>query len=465
MCLWFSVEKKILKACCKQRSERLETAPIIIFVGVLVFVAHWLSGVYSRKKLPDVLLLILIGLVLGPVLHVVRSEDFGAVGPVFVTIALVIILFEGGIGMRPEVLRTALRGTLTLTVTSFLVTMVAVGLVTHFTTAMDWIRSLMLGAILGGTSSAVVVPLVRLLKMDTRSSTILMLESALTDVLCIIVALGFLEAYVFRAEGIRVGPMIGRIIASFLLAAGLGLLGALGWSILLRRARTLQYSVFTTPAFVFVVFGVVEMLGFSGAIAALAFGITIGNTEVFNIPFVRRYMPREPIALNETERVIFAEVGFLLKTFFFVFIGISIQLNDFWSVFFGLLITAVIFILRIPVVRFSVEKTIPVSDASIMATMVPKGLAAAVLASIPLQRGIEGGEFIQNVTYAVVFLSIVVNSLLIFLLEKTPLGKFYNAFFYDFGQSVGSGEPPSPPPAGHSTDNVRAIDRSGSRYL
>jgi cell volume regulation protein A len=415
----------------------VETAPIIIFVGLLVFLAHWFSGIFSRTKVPDVLMLIVIGLVLGPVLHVVTPEDFGAVGPVFVTVALVIILFEGGIGLRPEILQSSMRGTTTLTLVNFGVTFLAVGAVTHFATSMDWTRSLMLGAILGGTSAAVVVPMVRHLKLRERSSTILVLESAFTDVLCIVVALGFLEAYIVKSsQDFRVGVMLGKILASFLLAAVLGVMGAFGWSILLRRIRTLQYSIFTTPAFVFVIFGLVEMLGYSGAIAALTFGIAIGNTELFKLPLVSRYAPREPIALNDTEKIFFAEVVFLLKTFFFVYVGLTIKLTDFWSVFYGVLLTALVFILRIPVVGLSVEKDTPKSDASIMAAMVPKGLAAAVLASIPLQRGIEGGEFIQNVTYAVVLFSIVTTSVLIFLLEKTKFSSLYQAFFPGFNGST-----------------------------
>ena len=63
-----------------------------------------------------------------------------------------------------------------------------------------------------------------------------------------------------------------------------------------------------------------------------------------------------------------------------------------------------------------------------MAVMVPKGLAAAVLASIPLQRGVVGGELIMNVVYGVVLSSIVMTSILLILVEKTKLSDFYKWF-------------------------------------
>jgi NhaP-type Na+/H+ or K+/H+ antiporter len=419
----------------------METAPVIIFVGVLVFLAHWFSGIFSRTRVPDVLMLILVGVLLGPVLKIVSPEDFGAVGPVFVTVALVIILFDGGIGLHPSTLRTSLRDTLLLTIIGFVVSMLLIGAITAWTTSLGWIRSLMLGAILGGTSSAVVVPLVRQLRMSEQSKTVLMLESVLTDVLCIIVALGLLDAYMFKEADFHIGTMIGKIVSSFLLAAMLGIVGAFVWSILLHRVRTLQYSIFTTPAFVFVLYGLVELLGYSGAISSLTFGFAIGNAELFNLPVIQRYIPRKSISLNETEKVFFAEAVFLIKTFFFVYVGLSIKLADFWSVYFGLFLTLAVFLSRILVVQLSIQRSVTRWDASFMAVMVPKGLAPAVLASIPLQRGMEGGAFIQNATFAVVLFSILLNSLLIFLLDKTSFSKIYQLFFAGYAnEKAFSGE-------------------------
>jgi cell volume regulation protein A len=408
----------------------MEIAPIIVFVGTLIFLAHLFAAIFARTRIPDVLFLIVIGIILGPVIGIITPEDFGKVGGVFTTITLVVILFEGGLSLRVDTLRAAIRGTMALANLGFVVTMTSVGFAAWLLTPLDLLSSLMLGAILGGTSSIIVIPLVRQLRMMNESRTILFLESCLTDVLCIVVAFAFLEA--IKLGELRFGLMIGHMLSTFTLAIILGVVGGLVWSILLHRVRTLKNAIFTTPAFVFVVFGIVELLGYSGAIAALALGITLGNIELFKKIPSKKYTPVEPIALNETEKVFFSEVGFLLKTFFFVYIGMSIRLTDVWWVSIGLVLTLVVFALRIPVVRYSTNRALPRRDASIMAVMAPKGLAPAVLASIPLQQGIPGGELIQNVTYAVVFFSIVVNSVLVFLLDRTPLGAIYDGFFGEF---------------------------------
>jgi NhaP-type Na+/H+ or K+/H+ antiporter len=291
--------------------------------------------------------------------------------------------------------------------------------------------SLMLGAMLGGTSPAVVVPMSAQLKMGRESAAILFLESAVSDVLSIVIALALLDGE--RVGAVHWGPVAGAILSSFLFAAVLGALGAIIWSNLLGRVRTLQNGMFTTVAFVFLIFGITEMLGYSGVIAALVFGIGLGNHAWHGALLSKKFPAHAPVGLNEREKTFFAEIVFLLKTFFFVYIGLSIQFKNLWWITFGLTVALLIFIFRIPVVRFGVHKSIPKSDACRMAAMAPKGLAAAVLASLPLQQGVAGGDLIQNSTYAVVLFSVILTSLLIFLQSTTFVNRFYQFIFQGFG--------------------------------
>lgn len=395
----------------------MDNALIIVFVGLIVFVSHLFTGIFERKRIPDVLLLMIIGLILGPVLGVVSPEDFGIAGPMFTTITLVIILFEGGLALRFDTLKKAFRGTSALTTTNFIATALVIGVLGWLVFGLQPVAALMLGAILGGTSSAVVIPMVQLLRINDDTKTTLVLESAISDVLCIVVALALLET--FHVDEVRVGFVVWKIISSFVFAAAMGWLGAMVWSMLLNRVRTIRNTLFTTPAFVFILYGVAEIFGFSGAISALAFGITLANIEIFNISFLKRFVANKPISLNETERVFFGEIVFLLKTFFFIYIGLSIQLHNIWALMFGLLITIIIYFIRIPVVNISIRRPFSTTDLTMMSVLVPKGLAAAVLASIPMQQGIEGGEFIRDITYAVILISIVFSSVLVPLVEKS----------------------------------------------
>ena len=404
----------------------MDVAQLVIFIGLLIFVSHLFSGIFERKGIPDVLMLMLIGIIIGPLLHLITPESFGIVTGIFTTITLVFILFQGGLDLRFETMRSSLRGMSLITSINFATTTLVVGLIAWLLIDLEPIPAFTLGAILGGTSSAVVIPLVKHLKLQESAKTILVLESALSDVLCIVFVLALIQAY--TSDGIKIGTIVGNIISSFTLASLFGMVSAVLWSVLLAKVRTINNSMFTTPAFVFVIYGIAESLGFSGAIAALAFGITLANIDRFRIKVIQKIVHSGLNTFNDTEKQFFSEIVFLLKTFFFVFIGISIQFTNGWALLFGFFITVVIYLLRIPVVKFSIYEPLPTIDLTIMSTMVPKGLAAAVLANLPVQYNLPGGEMIRDLTYSVILTSIILTSILIPVLGKVPsVSAFYGS--------------------------------------
>jgi NhaP-type Na+/H+ or K+/H+ antiporter len=76
-----------------------------------------------------------------------------------------------------------------------------------------------------------------------------------------------------------------------------------------------------------VIYGITEYLHFSGPLTALSFGIAIGNLEYFEPKLLEKYVPNQRIILPKAERSFFGQLVFLLRTFFFVFIGISIKID------------------------------------------------------------------------------------------------------------------------------------------
>jgi NhaP-type Na+/H+ or K+/H+ antiporter len=402
------------------------TVLVVISFGLLVFAAHMFAGLFRSKLIPDVLLLIVIGLLVGPIFGIVDKSFFGDLGGVFASITLVIILFEGGSNLKFSVLHSALKGTMSLTNISFLVTAFVCGLCTMVIFDFDPVRAFMLGAFLGGTASAIVIPMVSVLRMDQKSKTILILESAISDVLCVVVALALIET--FKLGEFKAANLIFKVLSGFFVSAIIGLLGGLIWAALLNWIRNLQNSIFTTPAFVFLVYGLTEIMGLSGIIASLMFGIALANTDLVPERPLLRIAKLRLQSINDTERTFFAEIVFLLKTFFFVYLGIHIILTDVYSLLVGLFLTILIYVIRVSIVRLSVSKTIPISDRVIMSMMVPKGLAAAVLASLPAQMGIPGGDLIQNITFATVLFSIIFNSVLIMGSKRSKgLVNFYES--------------------------------------
>jgi cell volume regulation protein A len=414
----------------------MDVALTIFFLGVLIFLGNLFNRVFAVTKIPDLLFLIGIGLIIGPVLGFVSPESFGIVGPIFTTVTLAIILFEGGLHLRVDTITNSIKGTMALSLSSFVVTMLVASAILYFFHFLDLLPALMLGSIIGGTSSAVVIPMIGFLHLKKDSTAILSLESAITDVLVIVVMLTLLDMYRLGDVDLRI--MTGRLFASFFMAIVLGVLGGVFWSAFYERLGDIK-SIFLTPAFLFMIYGIIDMLGYSGAIAALAFGVTLGNLDSFKLS---RFYPSakdlQQVELTDIEKDFFFQLVSLFKTFFFIYIGLSIEFTSVDSFVIGILITAILFILRIIIVYFTVPRSIPAWDVSVIAIMIPKGLAAAVLAAIPLQMGVIGGQFIETTTYAIILFSIVFCSLLVLLLERTPVSKMYALFYRRFGKNENS---------------------------
>lgn len=401
---------------------------IIAIIGLLIFAAHLFSAIFSRRRIPDVLFLIIIGLVIGPLTHLVDSERLTLLGSILSAVTLVLILFESGIQLSFNNLKDSFRASLKLTAFNFIISAIAVWLVTWLVLKVDPIVSLMMGCVLGGTASAVVIPTVRQLRMSQKSATILILEAAIGNVFSIVLALALLEA--IKSQHVEFGMIFGTIFSSFILATVIGLLGSIFWALILDKVRNIKYSVLTTPAFVFIIYGVNEWMGYSGAIAALAFGIGMANIDGIHRSLLKKMIKKKPANLNDTERALFSELVLLLKTFFFIYVGMSIQLYAWQPIVIGLCITGMLFILRIPIVRLAISRKdqIPDKELMYMSAIDPKGLTAAVLATQALAYipDMEVGFFIRNIVFSVILFSIVINSILIPLIAREKgLYRFY----------------------------------------
>ena len=399
----------------------------IICIGLLYFLSHYLTVVYQKTRIPDVLILIIIGILIGPVFHLASVEDLGVLGQLFTSLALIIILFEGGLNMELANIWGSMRTAAKLTVSFFFITAIIAGVLLHFVMHYSWLLSFIAGFIMGGTSSAVVLPMISLLHMNKKPGTILVLESALTDVLCIVFVISFLGSY---STGIvEPGKIIGSLISSLVLASALGVGAGYIWLRLMNWIKTFPNTQFTTFAFMFIVYGLAEYFGFSGAISALAFGIVLGNYS--KIPLPMKFKDQLPDGIiTELERKLYSEIVFLLKIYFFVYLGMSIPFESSRFFIIAMMLVGVIYLARLIATRLLVrEQDITWEDKSIISAMVPKGLAAAVLAGLPLHYGIPEGAEIQIIVYNVVFISILTTSILIPLIRTHFISRFYFMFF------------------------------------
>jgi len=391
-------------------------ATTMLFVGAALIAASLFIVLFRRTQIPDVLLLIGVGLLLGPVTARATPEDFGKVGAAASTIALTIILFESGLSLGAASLLKSARSTLMLSGAAFVTTVGVVAVVATAALGVSPSLALATGAILGGTSSAVVIPLVRQLGLGEQATTVLVLESALTDVLCIVLAYAFLGAVISGTTSAL--AIEWSVLSSFGLAVLIGAGAALLLLLLVSAVQALPNAMVVLTAWVLITFGVAEELGASGAIAALALGFTLSNRDALGISKRRAFAHLQHFDDSAYVVRFTGDLVFILKTFFFIFLGISIRFSSWSTVAWSLVAVIGAYAARLALVRLTLSAAVTRRDAAVASVMAPKGLAAAVLAGVPLQMGIAGGEAVQQFVYMVVLVSIVVTSLAIPLLGE-----------------------------------------------
>ncbi|MDR3226680.1 MAG: cation:proton antiporter [Prevotellaceae bacterium] len=391
----------------------MSVSTAIIALGCLIFLSHIFNALFERTKIPSVIFLICIGIFIGPMIMTwTDPKDLGSFGNVFTTITFIVILFESGTDLNINDIRKSIGRATALTVTCFIKTLVISSLVIFFLTDLDFMSCIFIGSVIGGTAVAVVIPVVKQLKLGERSTTILSLESAFSSVLCLIISLAIFEN--MKSGEVSIVKIIINMIVSFVVASIFGALLGFAWAIFQHRVlKNIKNMMFASFAFAFIIYGVCDQVNLNGGTAVLVYGIILGNINYFSKnKILKKLTLGDDLILNENHRTFFSEIGFVLQTYFFVYVGISLKFSDVNLFIVSMIVSILIFIGRQLMAMFIISRGTPKFEREIIAIMAPKGLVAAVMASLPLQYGLDNGDKIQGIVYYVVFISILLCSLL-----------------------------------------------------
>lgn len=357
----------------------------LVLGGSIVVIGFLSNYLFERTGFPDMLIIIILGLLLGPITGLVDAASIASLAPYLAALALVFILFDGGMAMNIyRVFSESPRATI-LAITGFVMSVFAttlfMGLIVIPT--MPILYSVLFGTIFGGSSSVAIISLASRIKMSEKCSTILSLESAITDILCIVISLVVIEI-ILKGASVDL-TAIGQSIASrFSTGVVLGVIFGIIWLSVLKRIAKASYAYMLTLAVVLLVYAFSEFLGGSGPLCSLLFGIMLGNEkEIYRI----LRMERSPdTAVDVGLKRFESEIAFLLRTFFFVYIGLIVTFSNIAVVIRGVILSLILLLVRFGAVRFATIRSNELAkERPIMAVMLTRGLAAAVLATLPLQ--------------------------------------------------------------------------------
>jgi NhaP-type Na+/H+ or K+/H+ antiporter len=174
-----------------------------------------------------------------------------------------------------------------------------------------------------------------------------------------------------------------NLVKTFSVGAVMGLVLGLVWLPIMDKVRKEEFSYVLTLAFIFLVYSLVEILvqgsgGGAGAIACLVFGLVLGNGK--KVLKMLEYNGKG-FEIDQRTKQFHSLTSFIIRTFFFVVLGMLVSFQDVKYILFGVLILAILLIVRYFAVYFSTYKgNFERDDKQTMAVMMPRGLAAAILA-------------------------------------------------------------------------------------
>lgn len=396
-------------------------------IGGIIFVGFISNFLFSRYKIPDVLILIFLGVLIGPgLLGVVDAEMFVLVedmAPFLAALALAMIMFDGGMGLNYDQVLRSITKTMLHSILVFSLSIIITTGVCYFFLGWDLMVSLLLGSILGGTSGAIVIPIVNRMRISGETKALLTIESALTDVMVIVMAMSILF---FLLEGVGgVDIAIRNLVSAFFVSFMIGLITGIVWLKVLAKLENQPFSYMVTIATLLVMYGGTDLLVGStgvGAIAALIFGLVLGNKDEFARIFKKF---KGEFKFNEEIRGFHAEITFFVRTFFFVYLGIVFSMTpvNLEYVVLGLGIFLGLLGIRAVTSR-ATGAVLNMNEQDRMAVffMMPRGLSAAVLASYPLVHQVVSAEVasaILSVTLIVIVLSTALACVGAFTVENT----------------------------------------------
>lgn len=373
------------------------TNQVILFIGLLFLVSILASVISARLGAPLLLVFLVLGMGLGEEGLGLQFDDV-QIAHLIGSMALAVILFDGGLRTSTSSFRVGLAPAVSLATVGVVATATITGLFATWILDLHWMYGLLIGAIVGSTDAAAVFSLLHTarLELKQRVAATLEIESGSNDPMAIFLTLILVEL-ILAGERSLTWTVGLEFIQQMGLGAGLGLTG--GW-LAGRMINQLPLSAGLYPLLALasglLIFGVTAMFGGSGFLAVYLAGLVIGNTRVQSVQNIRRFHDG---------------VAWIAQIVMFLMLGLLVTpsaLLDFWRE--ALLIALALMFVARPVAvllsllpfRFSLR------EQSFIGWVGLRGAVPIILAIFPLLAGLEHADTFFNVAFFVVLISLVV---------------------------------------------------------
>ncbi|WP_034042453.1 cation:proton antiporter [Wocania ichthyoenteri] len=392
----------------------LELAGIII-LGIL---AQWVAW---KLKIPAILPLILIGLLVGPIAAEYLSEDGSKwIEPIwngekglfpgeglyyFVSLAISIILFEGGLTLKRSEIKNVGPVITKLITLGSAITFFGAGLLAHFIFNLSWELSFLFSGLIIVTGPTVITPILRNIPLKKDISAVLKWEGILIDPIGALVAVLVFEFISVGGDsGFTKTALMefGKIIL-FGTTFGFTFAHALAFAVNKKLIPHYLLNVVSLST-VLLVFVESEIFAHeSGLLAVVVMGMVLGNSKLENL--------KELLYFKESLSV-------LLISILFILLAANINIEDLMLLYTWktvILFAIIVFVIRpLAVFLSTLGSNLKINEKLFISWVGPRGIVAAGIASLfgskLLKEGVEGAEYITPLVFMIVLGTVLLNA-------------------------------------------------------
>ncbi|MCG5530161.1 potassium/proton antiporter [Halorhodospira halochloris] len=374
------------------------TNQLILFGAGLLLISIIASAVSDRLGAPMLLAFLAIGMILGEDgLFGISFDDIQA-AHLIGSLALAIILFDGGLRTQFSTFRVALKPAITLATLGVVMTAGITALAVSWLFELSWEQALLVGAIVSSTDAAAVFGLLhsRGLELKQRVGATLEIESGSNDPMAILLTILLVEILVQQPDSLALAAL-----AELIQQMGLGtILGIAGGILLAATINRINLSPGLYPLLALggglAIFGSAAVLGGSGFLAAYLAGLMMGNRRLQAAQNIRRFHDG---------------FAWLAQITMFVVLGLLVTPSELLPIAGSAILVAATLILiarPLAVIVCLAPFRFPWREQAFISWVGLRGAVPIILALFPLLAGIEDAELFFNVAFFVVLVSLIV---------------------------------------------------------
>ena len=352
----------------------------LVIGGTLLLAGFAAALMFDRYRVPDFFMLLLLGVVLG---HL-PLEPFGpsllvSLGPIvpaFIAVTLALIMFEGGMALDPAELGKGAAAILGHTLGAMALTMAVTFVLATSVLGLSPITGLVLAAAFSGPSATIVMSFAPQLRLSPNGMSIIVLEGVLGNVAAAVVVI-----FVLQVPG---QEAIVPYLSQTVLAAAVAFLVGAAWRGLLRKLPSRRFVQIATLSLVIVTYAVADgLIAKSGPISAFVLGLVVA--------YHRR--GGHPVEVKETAdlKAFQSEITFVLRTFFFVYLGLLMTFDQFSVaalVGAGLLVAGFLAARAPSAVLVARSQALSGRETRVLLGTVGRGMTDVVLVLFAIQSGV-----------------------------------------------------------------------------